>query len=101
MPSFSDNIKPDEAWDLVFYLRTLQPDNTKEKQIAKQLDLTPINPLEPLPSSDSGQSTSSASGDEPGFPAGAKYSVFCANSAGSASYSAQHHAAATIQQPWK
>src|SRR5580658_7454875 len=22
MPSFSDNIKPDEAWDLVFYLRT-------------------------------------------------------------------------------
>ncbi len=25
MPSFADNIKPDEAWDLVFYLRTLQP----------------------------------------------------------------------------
>ncbi len=25
MPSWSDNIKPDEAWDLVFYLRTLQP----------------------------------------------------------------------------
>ena len=23
MPSFADNIKPDEAWDLVFYLRTL------------------------------------------------------------------------------
>ena len=53
MPSFSDNVKPDEAWDLVMYLRTLQPDNTKEKQIAKQLGLTPINPLEPLPSSDS------------------------------------------------
>ena len=24
MPSFADNIKPDEAWDLVHYLRTLQ-----------------------------------------------------------------------------
>jgi cytochrome c oxidase cbb3-type subunit 2 len=55
MPSFSDNIKPDEAWALVFYLRTLQPDNTPEKQIAKQLGLTPVNPLEPLPSSDSSQ----------------------------------------------
>jgi cytochrome c oxidase cbb3-type subunit 2 len=44
MPSFSDNVKPDEAWDLVFYLRTLQPQNSKEKQIAKQLGLKPINP---------------------------------------------------------
>jgi len=47
MPSFSDNIKPDEAWDLVFYLRTLQPRNAynaKEKEIAKQLGLKPINP---------------------------------------------------------
>jgi len=47
MPSFADNVKPDEAWDLVFYLRTLQPrtsTNTKEKQIAKQLGLKPINP---------------------------------------------------------
>jgi cytochrome c oxidase cbb3-type subunit 2 len=59
MPSFSDNIKPDEAWDLVFYLRTLQPDNTKEKQIAKQLGLTPINPLEPLPSDDQGTNPAS------------------------------------------
>jgi len=58
MPSFADNVKPDEAWDLVFYLRTLQPDNTKEKQIAKQLGLTPIDPNAPQPSSppsDSGQ----------------------------------------------
>ena len=55
MPSFSDNVTPDQAWNLVMYLRTLQPENTKEKQIAKQLHLTPINPLEPLPSSDSGQ----------------------------------------------
>jgi mono/diheme cytochrome c family protein len=47
MPSFSDNIKPDEAWDLVFYLRTLQPHNAynkKEKEIAKQLGLKPVNP---------------------------------------------------------
>ena len=46
MPSFSDNIKPDEAWDLVFYLRTLQPKNeynAKEKQIAKELNLKPVS----------------------------------------------------------
>ena len=47
MPSFADNIKPDEAWDLVFYLRTLQPPNgfnIKERQIAKQLGLKPVAP---------------------------------------------------------
>src|SRR5579863_1958245 len=52
MPSFSDNVKPDEAWDLVFYLRTLQPHNmfnTKEKAIAKQLGLKPIDPNAPAP----------------------------------------------------
>ena len=46
MPSFSDNIKPDEAWDLVFYLRSLQPRNeynAKEKEIAKQLNLKPVS----------------------------------------------------------
>ena len=47
MPSFADNVKPEEAWDLVFYLRTLQPMETKEKQIAKQLGLKPINPNAP------------------------------------------------------
>jgi cytochrome c oxidase cbb3-type subunit 2 len=50
MPSFMDNVKPDEAWDLVFYLRTLQPATTanrKEKEIAKQLGLKPINPNAP------------------------------------------------------
>jgi mono/diheme cytochrome c family protein len=47
MPSFSDNIKPDEAWDLVFYLRTLQPMNSKEKDIARQLGLKPVNPNAP------------------------------------------------------
>ena len=43
MPSFADNIKPDEAWDLVFYLRTLMSEPSKEKAIAKQLGLKPIN----------------------------------------------------------
>jgi len=49
MPSFADNVKPDEAWDLVFYLRTLQPMHTQEKEIAKQLGLKPINPNAPAP----------------------------------------------------
>ena len=44
MPSFADNIKPDEAWDLVFYLRSLQPFPSKAKQFAKQLGLKPVNP---------------------------------------------------------
>ena len=50
MPSFSDNIKPDEAWDLVFYLRTLQPRNSfnaKERQIANQLGLKPVDTSAP------------------------------------------------------
>jgi mono/diheme cytochrome c family protein len=46
MPSFMDNLKPDEAWDLVMYLRSLQPMNTPEKAIAKQLGLKPVNPNE-------------------------------------------------------
>jgi mono/diheme cytochrome c family protein len=49
MPSFADNVKPDEAWDLVFYLRTLQPMKTREKEIAKQLGLKPIDPNAPAP----------------------------------------------------
>ena len=47
MPSFADNIKPDEAWDLVFYLRTLErrnKNNAKEHEIARQLGLRPVNP---------------------------------------------------------
>src|ERR1700736_3002644 len=47
MPSWSDNIKPDEASDLVFYLRSLQPMKSKEKEIAKQLGLKPVNPNAP------------------------------------------------------
>jgi mono/diheme cytochrome c family protein len=44
MPSFADNIKPDEAWDLVFYLRTFMAEPSKAKEIAKGLDLKPVNP---------------------------------------------------------
>jgi cytochrome c oxidase cbb3-type subunit 2 len=43
MPSFADNIKPEEAWDLVMYLRSLQPFPSKEKAIAKSLGLKPVS----------------------------------------------------------
>jgi mono/diheme cytochrome c family protein len=49
MPSFADNIKPDEAWDLVFYLRSLEREPSKEKAIAKQLGLKPVDPNAPPP----------------------------------------------------
>jgi cytochrome c oxidase cbb3-type subunit 2 len=52
MPSFADNIKPDEAWDLVFYLRSLEPMPSREKEFAKQLGLKPINPNAPPPPSE-------------------------------------------------
>jgi cytochrome c oxidase cbb3-type subunit 2 len=47
MPSFADNIKPDEAWDLVFYLRALMPQKSKERELAKQLGLKPVDPNAP------------------------------------------------------
>lgn len=47
MPSFADNIKPDEAWDLVFYLRTFMHQHSKEKEMAKKLDLKPVDPNAP------------------------------------------------------
>jgi mono/diheme cytochrome c family protein len=47
MPSYADNIKPDEAWDLVFYLRTLMSQRSKEKEMAKQLNLKPVDPNAP------------------------------------------------------
>ena len=49
MPSFADNIKPDEAWDLVFYLRALMSQPSKEKAMAKQLGLKPVDPNAPAP----------------------------------------------------
>ena len=48
MPSFADNIKPEEAWDLVFYLRTFMAQKSKEKEIAKQLGLKPVDPNAPV-----------------------------------------------------
>ena len=54
MPSFADNIKPDEAWDLVFYLRTFMSQHSKEKEMAKKLDLKPVDPNAPVPAA-SGQ----------------------------------------------
>ncbi|HVI06860.1 MAG TPA: cytochrome c [Candidatus Binatia bacterium] len=47
MPSFADNIKPDEAWDLVFYLRTLMKQPSRAKEIAKGLNLKPVDPNAP------------------------------------------------------
>jgi cytochrome c oxidase cbb3-type subunit 2 len=47
MPSFADNLKPDEAWDLVFYLRTFMAQKSKEKEMAKQLNLKPVDPNAP------------------------------------------------------
>lgn len=49
MPSFADNIKPDEAWDLVFYLRSFMKGPSKEKDMAKQLGLKPVDPNAPPP----------------------------------------------------
>jgi len=31
MPSFIDNLQPNEAWDLVHFLRTMQPVATPER----------------------------------------------------------------------
>jgi mono/diheme cytochrome c family protein len=50
MPSFADNIKPDEAWDLVFYLQTFMSQPSKAKEIGKRLDLKPVDPNAPPPS---------------------------------------------------
>jgi cytochrome c oxidase cbb3-type subunit 2 len=51
MPSFADNLKPDQAWDLVHFLRTLQPLlMTQESKLwapyaaAHKNDLKPIGP---------------------------------------------------------
>src|SRR5467141_2685969 len=40
MPSFSDVLKPADAWDLVHFLRTLQPMQTKEAEVWKQWQAT-------------------------------------------------------------
>jgi cell division septation protein DedD len=40
MPSFADNIKPEDAWDLVHFLRTLQPMHTLEAKTWKEWTAT-------------------------------------------------------------
>ena len=47
MPSFADNIKPDEAWDVVFYLKSLEPKKSKEREIATKLQLKPVDTTPP------------------------------------------------------
>jgi cytochrome c oxidase cbb3-type subunit 2 len=49
MPSYADIIKPDEGWNLVFYLRTLMSQKSVEKEMAKKLDLKPVDPNAPPP----------------------------------------------------
>jgi mono/diheme cytochrome c family protein len=50
MPSFADVVKPDEAWDLVHFLRTMQPLKTQEASLwqsyvsAHGKDIKPIGP---------------------------------------------------------
>jgi len=49
MPSFADNLKPDEAWDLVHFLRTLQPLLvTQESALYKQYVSEHPNTLKPI-----------------------------------------------------
>lgn len=55
MPSFADNLKPADAWDLVHFLRTLQPLETREAALwhawlpAHAAELKPIGPQEGQP----------------------------------------------------
>jgi cytochrome c oxidase cbb3-type subunit 2 len=48
MPSFADNLKPAEAWDLVHFLRTLQPLKTPEAAAWKTWLQTHASTLPPI-----------------------------------------------------
>lgn len=48
MPSFADNIQPSEAWDLVHFLRTLQPLQSPEAAIWQAWLPTHANELKPI-----------------------------------------------------
>jgi cytochrome c oxidase cbb3-type subunit 2 len=48
MPSFADNLKPEEAWDLVHFLRTLQPLETPEAAIWRTWSLAHPEQLKPI-----------------------------------------------------
>jgi mono/diheme cytochrome c family protein len=48
MPSFADQLKPAEAWDLVHFLRTLQPIETREAAIWREWLNTHARELKPI-----------------------------------------------------
>ncbi len=48
MPSFADQLKPAEAWDLVHFLRTLQPIETREATIWREWLNTHARELKPI-----------------------------------------------------
>jgi len=55
MPSFADDIKPADAWDLVHFLRTLQPLDTPEAAIWKAWLASHAGELKPIGPEGSGQ----------------------------------------------
>jgi len=48
MPSFADVLQPTDAWDLVHFLRTLQPNHTLEASVWKQWLTAHANELKPI-----------------------------------------------------
>jgi cytochrome c oxidase cbb3-type subunit I/II len=48
MPSFADVLQPNEAWELVQFLRTLQPLHTQEASVWKQYLSAHANDLKPI-----------------------------------------------------
>jgi mono/diheme cytochrome c family protein len=55
MPSFADDIQPADAWDLVHFLRTLQPLETPEAAIWKAWLASHANELKPIGPPGTGQ----------------------------------------------
>jgi len=55
MPSFADDIKPSDAWDLVHFLRTLQPLDTPEAAIWRAWLASHAGELKPIGPAGSGQ----------------------------------------------
>lgn len=55
MPSFADNIQPNEAWDLVHFLRTLQPSVSPERTIWLAWLPAHASELKPIGSDEGGQ----------------------------------------------
>jgi len=55
MPSFADDIKPSDAWDLVHFLRTLQPVETPEAAIWRAWLASHAGELKPIGPAGSGQ----------------------------------------------